>query len=412
MATTVTSVPIFSTSSAGAKPALAPIIITGTSGNDTFHSTGYVEVISGGSGIDKLIFDDITRGVNINVATGVYIDSAGNREQISGIEIFVGTSFADRIVGSTAAEIFVGGGGNDTLTGGGGMDEFYGGAGNDVLTGGSTADYFVGGSGNDAINGGAGFDLVDYSDEGGKFGVTVNLATGVAKDTYGDTDKLSNIERVRGTELADSITGNSGNNLLEGWDGNDTVDGGAGNDTLFGGFGNDSLFGGTGNDTLVGGRGADTLDGGANTDTVDYSQDGGWHGISLNLLKGFAEDTWGDSDKLIAIENVVGSAFDDWIVGNIGNNVITGGAGNDTMTGGGGNDIFVFAPGHCNDQINDFNKGDKLDLSALGFKSVADVQAHAAGHDLGVVIYTSETSSIVLVDVNVNSLATLGYIFA
>ena len=46
---------------------------------------------------------------------------------------------------------------------------------------------------------------------------------------------------------------------------------------------NDTLSGGLGDDTLFGGAGNDTLDGGDGSDTVDYSQDGGPHGVIVNL---------------------------------------------------------------------------------------------------------------------------------
>ncbi len=387
--------------------------VLGTNGNDTLKNTGAVEIINGGEGIDKLVFDEGTRGISVNLAKGTITDSFGRKDMVSGVEIVIGTSFNDKITGSANTDILVGGAGNDSLYGGAGSDELYGGTGNDLLSGGTESDYFVGGQGQDTISGGSGFDMVDYSDEGGKFGVTVNLAANTAIDSYGDKDTYSSIERVRGTDFADKLAGNNSDNMFEGGGGNDTIDGLGGNDILNGGFGDDLISGGTGADTLVGGRGNDTLDGGSGSaDVVDYSLDAGWHGVSVNLTTGNAEDTWGDVDKLVSIENVVGTSFDDWIFGSKGANVITGGAGNDTLTGGGGNDTFVFGLGHGNDRINDFNAGDKFDVSGLGFKTVQDILAIAEGNDLGVLLHTGTGSSIQLVDVNIASLASLGYIFA
>ena len=386
--------------------------VLGTDGNDVLKNTGAIEIIDGGAGIDKVVFAEGTRGISVNLKTGQVIDSFGNRETIKNVEIVEGTAFNDVITGSDGTDYLIGGGGNDVLNGGKGNDELYGGTGDDRLNGGDGNDLIVGGQGKDIINGGNGFDTVNYSDEGGAKGVSVNLATGKASDSYGDADTLSSIERVVGTDLADELVGNSSVNVLEGGGGDDLIDGGAGNDLLLGGFGTDKILGGSGNDVLVGGHGNDKLDGGSGTDTVDYSLDGGWRGISLDLTRASADDTWGSSDTLVSIENVIGSQFDDYIFGNKGNNVFTGGLGNDILTGGGGNDTFVFGAGHGNDKIVDFNAGDKLDLSALGFRSVEGVLAVSAGHDLGAVITTGEGSSIVLVDVNINSLASLGYIFA
>jgi Ca2+-binding RTX toxin-like protein len=377
--------------------------VLGTNGADTLKSTGAVEIIGGGDGIDKLIFDEGTKGVTVNLKSGTLTDSFGNSEKVTGIEIVIGTSFADKITGSDKADYLVGGAGNDTLSGGLGQDELYGGTGNDSLSGGSDSDYFVGGAGNDTINGGAGFDLVDYSDEGGLSGIKVNLLTNKATDSYGDTDTFIAIERVRGTDFADTLSGNNSANMFEG---------GGGNDILRGNFGDDVIKGGTGNDMLTGGRGFDTLDGGTGNDTVDYRADDGWHGVSVNMTTGLAVDSWGDTDKFVSIERVIGTDFADWFMGSTAANQLNGMGGNDTLAGGGGNDTFVFWADHGNDQINDFNAGDILDLAAFGFKSVDDVIAHSSGHELGVIIQTSATSSIVLVDVNVTSLATLGYIFA
>jgi Ca2+-binding RTX toxin-like protein len=386
--------------------------VLGTDGNDTIQNTGAVEMIQGGFGIDKVIFEEGTKGINVNLATGKVTDSFGNKETISGVEIVIGTSFNDIIIGSANADYLIGNGGDDKLSGGAGSDELYGGTGNDTMNGGADSDYMVGGAGNDAINGGAGFDLVDYSDEGGTSGVTVNLTTKAATDTYGGTDTLTSVERIRGTELVDSLTGNSVANMFEGGAGNDMLDGAGGDDILWAGFGDDMVIGGTGHDQLVGGRGFDTLNGGRGIDTVDYSLDAGWHGVAVNLMTGLAEDTWGDTDTLIAVENLVGSEFADWFMGNGSANSLTAGAGDDIMTGGAGADTFVFGAGHGHDKINDYVAGDMLDLRGLGFTSAADVVAASAGHELGAVINTGEGSSIVLVDVNISSLGNLSYIFA
>jgi len=59
------------------------------------------------------------------------------------------------------------------------------------------------------------------------------------------------IENAIGGMAADTLTGNSDNNLLRGNGGADTIDGGAGADTLIGGQGDDSLVGGNGLDSAV-----------------------------------------------------------------------------------------------------------------------------------------------------------------
>ena len=62
-----------------------------------------------------------------------------------------------------------------------------------------------------------------------------------------DTDFLSSIENVIGTDYSDTLSGDGFDNVLEGGLGNDTLSGAAGNDVLDGGGGNDTLSGGAGN---------------------------------------------------------------------------------------------------------------------------------------------------------------------
>jgi Ca2+-binding RTX toxin-like protein len=140
--------------------------------------------------------------------------------------------------------------------------------------------------------------------------------------------------------------------------------------------GNDTINGGDGDDTLDGGAGNDTLNGGAGTDTVDYSRENGTHGIIANFTGGAiatnwvtganvtvgagkAYDTFGGTDTLISIENVVGTAFADAIYGGPGgqtlsglggNDYIIGGSGDDTLNGGDGDDTIVASGG--NDTMN------------------------------------------------------------
>jgi Ca2+-binding RTX toxin-like protein len=137
-----------------------------------------------------------------------------------------------------------------------------------------------------------------------------------------------------------------------GFDPTQTFHGGAGNDSISsvgnldssidGGAGNDTLSGGGGNDMLVGGVGDDALDGGGGTDTVSYAGAGGFTGgVALDLFAGSASDLAnGDTDTLNNIENVIGSAFDDNLLGDAGANVLDAGGGNDFVSGWHGNDTL------------------------------------------------------------------------
>ncbi len=194
-------------------------------------------------------------------------------------------------------------------------------------------------------------------------------ATGAVDISYQDSSILT------GTANADVLLGGSGN---------DTLNGGDGNDVLVGGDGNDSLYGGNGNDLLIGGLGNDLLDGGAGIDTASYAS--ATSGVTVNLSIGGAQNTVGaGTDTLVAIENLIGSDFNDTLTGDGNANVLQGGLGNDTLNGGGGDDVLIGGRGddtltggpgadtflwqlgdNGHDVVTDFTPGtDRLDLSQL-----------------------------------------------
>jgi Ca2+-binding RTX toxin-like protein len=210
-------------------------------------------------------------------------------------------------------------------------DELYGEGGNDRLKG-----Y----GGEDRLDGGAGIDTVYYGDA--TVGVSVNLATGrgydgsVGYNGSAGYDDLISIENVFGSYHNDTITGNDASNELHGL---------IGNDVLKGGGGADGLAGDDGEDILKGGGGADYLEGGYGVDTADYSQapmsytDGNL-GVYVDLSANGA--FWGDAqgDTFSGIENVTGSAYNDYLTGTDGNNALRGLAGDDRIWGLGGDDTL------------------------------------------------------------------------
>jgi Ca2+-binding RTX toxin-like protein len=132
--------------------------------------------------------------------------------------------------------------------------------------------------------------------------------------------------------------GLAGYDTIYGYDGDDTIDGGNGNDTLFGGNGDDKLFGGAGDDWIDGGFGFDTIDGGLGNDTTSYAFY--WGPINANLSTGVVGFPGNSllTDTLVSIENLIGTAGNDTIIGNIADNSLFGQAGNDNLNGGDGND--------------------------------------------------------------------------
>ena len=234
----------------------------------------------------------------------------------------------DLLVGHAGAIILNGGAGNDYLDGGAGNDTLNGGSGNDTLDGGTGNDTLDGGSGNDTLNGGDGDDTASYANG---FGVEVDLRMITAQTlnpSFSQRDTLISIENLTGSAYNDHLIGNSGANVLIGGDGDDTLNGGAGSDTLDGGDGND---------------------------TVSYV--GHSTGVSATML--FRIQNAQLEDELRNIENITGSAHDDFLTGGAGGNTLNGRAGadalrgldgDDELNGGSGDDIL--SGGDGDDTLN------------------------------------------------------------
>src|SRR4029453_13130768 len=128
-----------------------------------------------------------------------------------------------------------------------------GNAGNTLIDGGSGADLMIGGAGNDTyFVDNAGDAVTEIPGEGSTDTVfsTVNFTLPAETETLllqGGADLQG-----YGNELINTLYGNSGNNLLNGFDAADLMVGGAGNDTYFVDDPSDSAFevAGQGNDTF------------------------------------------------------------------------------------------------------------------------------------------------------------------
>ncbi|MDD0996358.1 retention module-containing protein [Pseudomonas sp. TNT2022 ID1044] len=220
---------------------------------------------------------------------------------------------------------------------------------------------------------------LDYS---GAHDVTPDYhGTYTASDNHGGSDSANlSISYQDGHTL----TGTAGNDTLVAGAGDNIINAGDGNDVLTAGNGNNTLHGDAGNDLLFSGAGNDVLDGGIGNDTASFAH--ATAGVTVNLGQLGPQNTFGaGTDTLTAIENLVGSDFNDNLTGDNNSNIITGGLGNDilkgeggddfligglgnnTLTGGSGADTFQWLKGNSgHDVITDFTPGtDKLDLSQL-----------------------------------------------
>ena len=143
------------------------------------------------------------------------------------------------------------------------------------VTGSIFNDNISGDSGNNILNGAAGMDTVSYLNAGAA--VSVSLSIAYAQNTLGaGIDDLSNFENLTGSIFADTLAGNKGNNVV---------------------------VGGLGNDSLMGTAGSDILDGGDGSDTADYSLLAG--PITLGAFGSVTKAT--GVDTLVGIEAIIGS---------------------------------------------------------------------------------------------------------
>jgi Ca2+-binding RTX toxin-like protein len=148
---------------------------------------------------------------------------------------------------------------------------------------------------------------------------------------------LAGIENVVGSGLGDTIYGDDGDNRIAPGAGNDIIDGRGGSDTI-----DYSAARAPVEVRLDQGR---TYEQGTGGFEIDYSSQNSIFGGRV-----WADDYSASVDQFTGIENAVGSAFDDILVGDGGvnrleggggNDRIDGGAGADTMIGGTGNDIYI-----------------------------------------------------------------------
>lgn len=163
-----------------------------------------------------------------------YVSGAGGNDTIKG-----GTG-DDKLYGNTGDDVINGGDGNDFVSGGKGNDIVTGGAGNDVLRGDTGDDVIRADAGNDTIVGGTGFDVLDYSDAGSAINADISKKTITGAAT--GTDTMTSVEKLVGTDFADTFKGSSRGDIIDGGDGNDWLRGIAGDDSFTGGAGSDTYF--------------------------------------------------------------------------------------------------------------------------------------------------------------------------
>ena len=202
--------------------------------------------------------------------------------------------------------------------------------------------------------------------------ITIRTTDGRASYLYGidaSNDELAAADGVNAV-----IDGRGGDDVVTGASGADNLAGSGGNDVLAGRDGADNLAGGGDDDTLIGGGDADNLDGGAGNDTASYA--GSDAGVSVDLSQQHETDIaqsnaqaggHAEGDRLIGIENLIGSDHNDVLTGDDSVNNLAGGEGNDTLTGGAGADTLTGGAG-----ADILTGGAGADIFVIGSLTVSD----------------------------------------
>ena len=325
-------------------------------GNDFLQGGSGNDSIAGGEGIDTVSYKTSINGTIVNIDTEKdYISSEEEPTfTIDAAQAKDGFGTTDSFEFSITVDTY-----DETLDQfvpltrnvSGELENIIGSEYDDVLIGNSQEndiqalkgdDLLIGNAGNDILDGADDIDTVsylrdpngvtvnideelNYSNPGGFLHETIisenpiptdtepnfTINPGTAKDGFGTTDTLKNLENIIGSQFDDVLIGNNQNNRIQAADGNDVLIGNAGNDTL---------------------------DGGKGSDTVSYRRDPS--AVKVSLEDNLAEDGFGDKDNLSSIENVIGSQFNDTIIGDANDNTIFAGSGNDIVEARNGNDII------------------------------------------------------------------------
>jgi len=338
--------------------------LRGGPGNDTLTGGAGNDLLNGGEGIDRMVE---SRDADFTLTDDALTIGAEN-DRLSEIEAatLTGGTGGNRLdaSGFTAGFVSLYGGGGDDLLIGGNRDDFLAGEkGDDELAGGPGHDtYWFDG---DIANGSdrvveapsplGGIDTLDFSATT-RTRIVIDLGETRRQDvspTLALTLSAGNaIENAIGGNQEEGITGellvgNSLANRLEGGAGSDTLEGGGGDDTLMGGPGDDvyrfNADSSAGRDTIV-----EVAAPAGGVDTLDFSPTlSSSSSLTVNLSAG-SEQRISDNLHLTlttcdSIENVIGGAGNDRLLGNGQDNRLAGGPGNDELDGAGGNDTYGFA---------------------------------------------------------------------
>jgi Ca2+-binding RTX toxin-like protein len=397
-------------------------LMFGGNGDDVIFVDDSGDSVFGGSGID-VVFADVNYELggdveNLQLMALTAFTGIGNA-LANEIE---GNDNDNLLKGAGGDDVLLGGNGDDTLDGGTDDDTLDGGTGHDTLIYTDGFDTMDGAGGTDTADFSPFGAAVWVNLAAAGTEAWTRDGADLASGAWRTIAELANVENLVGTDYDDYLRGNAGNNTFFYTGGLDTVDGDAGVDTAdFSQFGaavwvnlaaagteawtrddvdldsgawreianlanvenligtvyDDFLQGNAGNNAFYYTGGLDTVNGGAGTDTVDFSRFGSavwvdlaytgtpneaWTQDDVDLVGG----TWREIANLTGIENVLGTAGDDFLAGNAANNRIDGGLGDDVIRYRGGFDFLSGGIGTDTADFSDFGAAVWVDLGYAG----------------------------------------------
>ena len=220
-------------------------VLAGAGGDDLLRGLAGDDVLNGGDGVDTADFADAAVGLTVDLTLSAAQDTGDGRDTFIAVENLIGSTHDDLLIGDGAANSFAAGDGQDWLITNGGADSLLGGEGHDSLWGGAGDDVIEGGLGDDTLFGAAGSDTASYATATGAVRVDLTILEDQNTGAAG-SDTLVSIENIIGSDYADVLIGNAGDNIITG--GRTTWVGGGDDPSRFVG---DVMTGGGGNDTFV-----------------------------------------------------------------------------------------------------------------------------------------------------------------
>ncbi len=304
-------------------------VLWGDDGNDILFSGAGTTAMDGGSGSDTASYQYADRGMTIDLSTPPDFNDPTLVHNFPGLGgDFPGVDITTYFTGhAVSTDEFVGPSGIQHYDALANIQNIVGSEFDDIITGSADDNIIDPYLGNDTIDGKGGTNTISYRTA--LAAVTIDLSTQTTTKSDGQgtdyTDHYTGFVNAYGSDFDDTITGTSGDNLI------------------------DPGLAETSGDTIIGNGGIDTIAyfSAVSGVTVDLHE--------THAIKYSRDGTMQFTDSLTGITNIIGSPYDDpRLRGDDANNTIFYSAGNDNIDGFNGYDTLNYkdAPGPVTINVN------------------------------------------------------------